>query len=145
LADVGDIGDNGARLIRSFVVQAPRQFGKALLLQDRSDSCWTERLSLAGEGATDIMDRQVLFPQCDDLVPQSFLPARGSCLGLGPAEELTLRLVAKLMGQDSKTPRRITKTSGCLSRGKTLDKKGSQGFVLAMGGIGGLKEPTSNG
>jgi hypothetical protein len=86
---------------------------------------------------------QVLFPQRDDLVPQSFLLARESSFCDRRGEESALGLVAELVDQDSKAPRGISETNGRLSRGEPLNEEGSQGFVLAMSGVGRLEKPSS--
>jgi hypothetical protein len=56
-----------------------------------------------------------------------------------------VRAVAELMDEDPEAPRGITEAGGGLSRGDPLDEEGPQGFVLPMGGVGGLQEPASQG
>ena len=49
------------------------------------------------------------------------------------------------MDKDPEASRGITEAGGGLSRGDPLNKEGPQGFVLPMGGVGGLQEPASQG
>jgi hypothetical protein len=93
LADVSDIRHGGTGSIGSFLVRSSGQFGKALFLQDRGDRRRTERLAFADKSTADIMDRQVLFPERDELVPQPLLLARRSSLSDGEGEELAIGAV----------------------------------------------------
>jgi len=54
--------------------------------------------------------------------------------------EATVGLIAELMDEDPKTPRCIAEASGRLGRRETVDEEGPEGFVLPMGGVGGLQE-----
>jgi hypothetical protein len=56
----------------------------------------------------------------------------------GPGKVLT-----KVVNEDPETARRIPKAPRGLLGRKLLDKESAQGFVLAMGGIGGLQEGLS--
>ena len=84
LADVRHFGNHGAGLVGPLVVKSPWQLGEALHLQNRGDGRRTQRLAVAGEGAADVVDGEVLLPQRDDLFPQSILLARGSTDSLRP-------------------------------------------------------------
>ena len=74
------IAHDGAELVGSLLVTASRQFGEALFLEDRGDRRRAERLAVAGEGASDIVDGEVLLPERDDLLAQPFLLAGGPSL-----------------------------------------------------------------
>ena len=50
-------------------------------------------------------------------------------------------LIAELMDKDAKAPGCIAEAGGCLGGGETVDEEGPEGFVLPMGGVGGLQEP----
>ena len=80
LADIGDIGGDGTGLIGSLLVAASRQFGEALFLEDRGDRRRAERLAVAGQGAADVVDGEVLLPQGDDLLRE----AVSACPAVGP-------------------------------------------------------------
>ena len=140
LADVGHIGHDGAGLVGPLVVEPSRQLGEALLLQDRGDGRRAERLAVAGEGAADVVDGEVLLPQGDDLFPQPLLLAGRSALACGRDEEVAFGLIAELMDEDAKAPRGVAEASGRLGGGETVDEEGPEGFVLSMGGVGGLQE-----
>ena len=79
-ADIRHIAHDGAELVGSLLVTASRQFGEALFLEDRGDRRRAERLAVAGEGASDIVDGEVLLPERDDLLAQPFLLAGGPSL-----------------------------------------------------------------
>jgi hypothetical protein len=87
------------------------------------------------------MDRQVLFPERDDLVPQPPLLARRSSLSDRERKELTIGAIAELMNKDPQASRGVSETSGRLGRRETFDEEGSQSFVLAMRRVGRLEEP----
>ena len=86
------------------------------------------------------MDGEVLFPEGDDLFPQSLLLARRSALACGRDEEVAFGLIAELMDEDPEAPGCVAEPSGGLGRGETVDEEGPQGFVLPMSGVGGLQE-----
>jgi hypothetical protein len=44
------------------------------------------------------------------------------------------------MNQDANTALRIAKAAGGFLGGELVDKESAQGFVLAVGGVGGLQE-----
>ena len=120
--------------------RASRQLGEALFLEDRGDGRRAERLAVAGQGAADVVDGEVLLPQGDDLFPQPFLLAGRSALACGRDEEVAFGLIAELMDEDAKAPRCVAEASGRLGGGETVDEEGPEGFVLPMGGVGGLQE-----
>jgi hypothetical protein len=99
-----------------------------------------EWLAIVGQGTADVVDGEILFPQGDDPIPKSFLLARWPTLACGREEEVRLGVMAKLMDQDPKTSGCVAEPGGCLGGGETVDEEGPQGFVLPMGGVGGLQE-----
>ena len=125
----------------SLVVAASRQFGETLFLQNHGDRRRAEQLAVAGEGTADVVDRKVLLAQRDDLLLQPIPLAGWSALPRSRDEEVAPRLVAELMDEDPKTPRCVPEPSGHFGRRNTIDEEGPQGFVLPMGGVGGLQEP----
>ncbi len=140
LADVGHLGDDGARLVGPLVVDPPRQLGEALLLEDRGDGRRAERLAVAGQGAADVVDGEVLLAQGDDLLPQPFLLAGWSALAWGGDEEIAVGLTAELVDEDAEAPGRVAEASGHLGGWEAVDEEGSEGLVLSMGGVGRLQE-----
>jgi len=126
LADVSGVGHGGTRVIGSLLVPSSWQLGETFSLQDRGDRRRADCLALAGESATDVVDRQVLLPQCDDQVPQPLLFARRSALPRGRDEEIAPGLVAELMDKDPEAPRRIAEPSGRFRRREAVNEEGPE-------------------
>ena len=124
LADIRPIAHDGAELVGSLLVTASRQFGEALFLEDRGDRRRAERLAVAGEGASDIVDGEVLLPERDDLLAQPFLLAGGPSLARGREEEFAAGLMAELMDENAKASWGVAEAGGRLSRGEPLDEVG---------------------
>ena len=140
LADVGHIGHDGMKSLRSFVVPTTGQFGEALWLQDRRHRGRAERLTVAGEGTADIVDGAVLLSQGDDQFPQAILLAGRSALTWGRDEEVTLGLAAELMDEDPEAAWGVAEASGRLGGWHTIDEESPQGLVLPMSGVGGFQK-----
>jgi len=143
LANVSQIGDDGMEFVGALAVEASWQFCETLFLHDGGDRRGTKRLVLSGEAVADVVDGEVLFPECDDALAQSLLLAWGPGLPSARGEEAASGVVAELMDEYPKAPRCITEASGGLSRRETVHEEGPQGFVMAMGGVGGFQEPAS--
>jgi len=141
LTDIGHLGGDGTGAIGPLVVAASRQFGEALFLEDRGDGRRAERLALAGQGAADVVDGEVLLAQGDDLFAKPFLLARRSADARRRDEEVARGLMAELMDEDAEAPRCIAEPAGRFGGGETIDEEGPEGFVLPVGGVGGLQEP----
>ena len=141
LADIRHIGCDGTGLVGSLLVTASRQFGEALFLEDRGDRRRAERLAVAGQGASDVVDGEVLLPQRDDMLAQPLLLARRPALARGGSEEVAAGLMAELMDENAKASWCVAEAGGCLGGGEPFDEEGPQGFVLPVGGVGGLEEP----
>ena len=88
----------------------------------------------------DVVDREVLFPERDDPLPQSPLLARGPALPRRRDEEVAPGMMAELMDEDPEAPRGVSEPGGGLGRGDPLDEESPLGFVPPMGGVGGLQE-----
>jgi hypothetical protein len=83
---------------------------------------------------------EVLLPESDDLLPKPFLLAQRPALVRSGSEEVALGLVAELVDENAKAPRRVPETSGRLGRRDALDEKCAEGLILSMGGVGGFQE-----
>ena len=59
-------------------------------------------------------------------------------------EELRIRLATELVAQDAEGAGGVAEGAGYLVRGAIFDKEGAQGFVLAVAGMGGLGEESSD-
>jgi hypothetical protein len=142
LADIGDIGCHGTRLVGSFLVTASRQFGEAFFLEESGDRRRAEGLAFAGQGTTDVVDGEVLLPQSDDMFAEPLLLALRSAQSSGGGEEVASGVIAELMDKDAKAAGCIAELACCLGGGETVDKEGPKGFILPVGGVGGLQEST---
>ena len=145
LPDVGDIGRGGPRAGRALVVGPARQSSESFLLEDLCDGDRAERVSLVGQVAADVVDGEVLFAQGDDTVAEGI----GFGCGMGSLgrceEEVASRVLAELVDEDSEAPRGVTKAASDLGTGDSLDEKGAEGLVLAVGGVGGFEEDVRKG
>ena len=77
LPDIGDIGRGRPRAGWAFVVSPARQPSESFVLEDLCDGDRAEGVSLVGQIAADVVDREVLLAQGDDAV------AEGIGLGCG--------------------------------------------------------------
>src|SRR6185436_1968190 len=92
------------------------------------------------EDLLDVINGKVLLAGPDNLFPPgigfgSFLRPFSRGQEKGPCG-----ILPELMNQDAKAAFRIAKAVGGLLGGQLLDKESPQSFVLAVGGIGWLKE-----
>jgi hypothetical protein len=95
------------------------------------------------QGAADIVNGEILFPQSDDLIANRLFLLQGFLGYFASSEkEPPVRILPELMTEDPKTPRGVTETSGRLGRRELVDEISSQGFILAMGGVGRLNKDT---
>src|SRR6185312_4126048 len=141
-ADISRFGRHGSRIVGPLVIASSRQLGKPLLFEDRGDHRWAERLAVAGDGAADVVDGEILLPQRDDLFTKPLLLAWRSAFACGGEEKVPLVLLAKLMDKDTKAARSIAEPLGRFGRRDTLDEESAQRLVLSMVGVGWLQELT---
>jgi hypothetical protein len=85
------------------------------------------------QGLADIVDRQVLFAQLDNLLTYRIIPFDASAFWFG--KELTLWILTKHMQELVETPQRVPKSFGDFGTWESLDEIGSQRFVLPMVGV----------
>ena len=143
LADIGHLGLDGTGLDGPLVVGSPWQLGEPLLLQDGGDGRRAERGLLSGQGEADVVDGEVLLPEGDDLLSKPVLLSRRSSLACGGGEEVRLESDCGSMDEDTKAGGRIAESPGRLGGWDAVNEEGPEGFVLPMGGVGGLQEPAS--
>ena len=141
LADISHIGCDGMRAFGSLFIAPSRQFGEALFLEDRGDRRRAERVALAGQGATDVVNGEVLLAEGDHVFAQPFLLARRSAYACRRDDEVARGLSAELLDKDAKASRCVAEPPGRFGGGDTVDEEGPEGFVLSVGGVGGLQEP----
>ena len=145
LGNIGHACRCGAGAGRPLLILASGQPGKAFFLEDERDRHWTQWFHFPTEGLADVVDRQILFTQSDDLFAESLGLGGGfGALGRGE-EELAIGVLAELMGQYAEASRGISAAAGGFGRREPLDEVGAQGFILAVGGVLGLEEGAGKG
>ena len=77
LPDVGDIGRGRPRSWWSFVIGPVRQASESFVLEDLGDGDRAEAVTLVGQIAADIVDREVLFAEGDDQIAEGIGFRRG--------------------------------------------------------------------
>jgi len=90
--------------------------------------------------ALDVIDGEVLLTRLHDACAHGI---RFRCLlrAFSRRQEKGLaKVLTKVVNQDAKTALRIAKAAGGILGRELVDKESAQGFVLAVGGIGGLQE-----
>ena len=123
-----------------FVVGAAGQAGEALLFENRGNVSSTERVPLVVEDLADVIDGEIPFASLNDLIPPGI--GFGGLLGtFGRGQEKGPGgILAELVNEAAKAARGIAKASGGGLGREFVDEEGAQGFVLAVGGIGGMEE-----
>ena len=140
MAGVGDVRRDGSRSRRSLFVGALREASKPLILEDLGDDNGAEADALFVEGATDVVDGEVLLTESDDVVADGIRLGSGVWpLGSGQ-EEGALGILAEVVDQDAKASWGVAIAFGDLGPGEFLNEEGTESFVLAMCGIGGFEE-----
>src|SRR5262249_36902140 len=93
-----------------------------------------------GQGAADIVDGEVLLAQGDDALTQGLL--FGGDVGplVGGEEEAAAGGLAELVDQDTEAAVGVAEAFGDFRAGAALDDVGTQGLVLALGGVGRFQE-----
>jgi len=125
LLDVGDVGERGSSAGRAFVIGAAWQFGEAFLVEDLRDGGRRQRLAGLVQGTADIVNREILLAQGDDVGPvQVFLGRSVGAFG-GGEEEGAVGLLAELVDQGAEAGRGIAEACGDLGSGQLLDAVGA--------------------
>ena len=68
----------------------------------------------------------------------------GAWTGTGRVEELRIGIAAELMAQHAKGSGGVAEGAGDLVGGAVFDEEGAKRFVLALAGMGGLGEESSD-
>jgi hypothetical protein len=81
-----------------------------------------------------------LLAQGDDLVADRV--GFGGVVGPfgGCEEEVAVGFLSELVDQDAEGPRGVSEPSSDFGASEPLDEEGAEGFVLALGWIGGFEE-----
>jgi hypothetical protein len=140
LADVGDVRGDGSRSRRSLLIGALREASKPFVLEDLGDDNGAEGDALFVEGAADIVDREVLLAEVDDVVADGIRLGSGVWPLGGGKEEGTLGIPAEVVDQDPKASWGVAVAFGDLGTGEFLNEESTESFVLAVCGIAGFEE-----
>jgi hypothetical protein len=138
-----DPGD-GFHTGKSLFVPSPWKPGEAFLFQDVGYADRADLMSLGFKDLRNVINGEVFFSQCDHLF--SDLVLFGGLLGPFPwrKEERANGVLSEGMDQNPKTSFRVSEAPGSFLAAQTLDEKGTEGFVLPVGGILRLEEETSH-
>ena len=94
---------------------------------------------MAFEEAFDVIDRMVLFAQCDNQRARRVGLGLALGAGLALAEEIKV-LTAELATENPESSWGIGETAGDLLGREAFEEEGAQGLVLAVGGRLGFEE-----
>ena len=140
LPDVGDIRRGWPRSGWALIVSSARQPREPFVLENLCNGDRTEGMSFVGQIAADVVDREILFAQGDDAVAYGI----GLGSGLGSfsrlEEEVASGVPAELVDEDSEAPWGVTEAMSGLGAGETIDKEGTESFVLTVRGVSRLEE-----
>ncbi len=140
LAHVGDCLESGARTLRPFFIQAPRQRGKAFGLENLAHGGGTQEQLLSFEQLADFIHRVVLFAQLNDERAGGGFFGLGAWSGSGGEEESGMRVVGEAMAKDPEGAGGIAEVAGDLLGRAAVEEESAQGFVLAVFGKARFEE-----
>ena len=140
VADIGHLGGNGPGTSRALLVPPPGQAGKALLLEDLVNGHGAELFPLVLQRPADVVDGQVLLAEGNHPLAAGVGLGRLGGRGVTREEEGPPGVLPELMDQPAEAAGSVAEACGGLFGGQPLDKVRSQGFVLAVGRVGGVEE-----
>src|SRR5262249_32714892 len=120
------------KMCKPLIIFPAWQSGKAFLLEDEADGGDAQAMTLFGEEARDIVNREVLFAQGDHLLTERVHLGRRLGSPLRGKKEGAVKVLAKFGAEDAKAPRSVAEAFGRLLRRDSLDEVGSEGLVLAV-------------
>jgi len=131
---VRHLGRGGSGTLGPLLVAPSGKPLEAFFLQDQGDGRRTSLLSLLsllGQGPANVVNREVLLAEGDDLLPRPI--PRGTLRGPpGGEEELEAGMVVQLVAEDPEASGGVAKPLGRLGGGEALHEEGAEGLVLAM-------------
>ena len=129
----------GAQGVGALLVLAARQTSKALRMQNLPDGGDTEGSAVVFQGSLDVIDGKILLAQGEDELADGVFLGLGAGTGFEVAEEIGWG-AAEVVAEHAKGTVGIAESfRGQLGR-DTLDEKGAERLVLAVGRGGGLEE-----
>jgi hypothetical protein len=109
---IGNLCELGPRPWESFLVSPSRQPRKTFLLENQRDSNGAYPTPALLQDPADIIDGEILFSQCDDLVPDTVGFGRNLRPPLRGKEKRAIRMLTELVSKDPEASRRIPKAAG---------------------------------
>jgi hypothetical protein len=91
-------------------------------------------MPLLCEETSDVVDGEILLSQSDNLLTDRVLLGRSFGPRFRGEEELPVKVMAKLVAEDTEASRGVAESLGRLVRGESLDEVGSEGLILAVSG-----------
>jgi len=140
LTDVSNVGRGGLIARRPVLLGASRQASESFIHQHNRDGHRTQRAPILLDGTADIINREILLLQGDDLLANQI--GLGGLVGsfVGRLKEGASGAAAELMDKDPKASPGISEALGDFGSGETIDEEGAQRLVLAVSRIGRLEE-----
>lgn len=140
LANIRNGRNFGAYAGGPFVIAAPGQSGEAFLFEDHGYGSRTQFMPFFPQRPADVVDRKVPLAQGNDLISKRIC-FRSAVRPLGGREEeASMRVLAKLMTEDTEASLCVPEPSGRLSGREPVDEISSKGLVAPVGGIGGFEK-----
>jgi len=139
-ANVSDRFYSGSGILRSLIVQAPRQGSEAFFMEDLTDSGRTEADATVLEDLADFVDRVVFLPQLDDSVPRGSLARSGRRPTVRGGKETGVGIAAEIMTEHPEGSWGVAELGGYGVGGLVFDEISSQGLILPLLGLRRFEE-----
>jgi hypothetical protein len=132
---IGNLGYLRPRPWNSFLLSSSGQPGKPFFSENQRDGNGAHPLSTLFQDPADIIDGEILFSQDDDLIPDTVGFRRSLRPLLREKEELTIWMLAELVGENAEASRGIPEAVRHFDRREIIDEVGPEGFILTVRGI----------
>ena len=113
-------------------------------MQNLPDGGDTEGSAVVFQGSLDVIDGKILLAHGEDELADGVLLGLAAGTGFEVAEEIGLG-AAEVVAENAEGAVSIAELLGGLLRRDTVDEKGAESLVLAVGGGGGLEEEAGLG
>ena len=134
-ADVRDRLDRRTGIMRTLLIQAPRQRSKSLLLQHFPHRGRTQRTVLLLQRLADLVHRVVLLAKTDNELASRRLLRLRTRAGLLRGEKERIRISSEVVAEDMERTDGIAESPGDLLRWTAFDEIGAQGLIHAVLGV----------
>ena len=139
LAAIGDLGSSRTEGIGAFVIVAARKTGEAFFMKDLPDGGGAQGRAGIFERMLDVIKGKILLAHGEHELTDGALFGLGAWTGLEIAEEIRLE-TAEVVAKDTKGTGSVAETLSDIVGGGTVDKAGTKGFVLSLGGGSGFEK-----